>query len=166
MGLTAEGGSQWVSESYIEGWDIPVTGNVKKILIRGECRSYRGRWHRKSSTWRISFQTVQLLPWAWLAVDFTVEMLRLCSVAQLCLTLPPSELSPPGSSLHGISQARVLEWVAISFSRGSSWPRDWTHISCVSCIGRQIIYHCAQYLFSFSSLLQSQNFFWGHRVPS
>ena len=46
--------------------------------------------------------------------------------------------SPPGSSVHGISQARILEWVAISFSRGSSWPRDWTHISC---IGRWILYH-------------------------
>ena len=44
------------------------------------------------------------------------------------------------SSVHGISQARTLEWVAISFSRGSSWPRDET---CVSCIGRQILYHWA-----------------------
>ena len=46
-----------------------------------------------------------------------------------------------GSSVHGISQAGILEWVAISFSRGSSWPRDQTHASCVSCIGRQILYH-------------------------
>ena len=38
--------------------------------------------------------------------------------------------SPPGSPVHGILQARVLEWVAISFSRGSSWPRDQTHVSC------------------------------------
>ena len=36
-------------------------------------------------------------------------------------------------------QARILEWVAISYSRGSSWPRDWTHISCFSCMGRQIL---------------------------
>jgi len=36
-----------------------------------------------------------------------------------------------GSSVHGISQARILEWIAISFSRRSSWPRDWTHVSCV-----------------------------------
>ena len=41
--------------------------------------------------------------------------------------------SPPGSSVHGIFQARILEWVVISFSRGSSWPKDWTHISCISC---------------------------------
>ena len=38
--------------------------------------------------------------------------------------------SPPGSSVHGISQARMLDWIAISFSRGSSWPRERTHISC------------------------------------
>ena len=37
----------------------------------------------------------------------------------------------PGSSVHGIFQARVLEWIAISFSRGSSQPRDWTRVSCI-----------------------------------
>ena len=46
--------------------------------------------------------------------------------------------SPPGSSVHGIPQARILEWVATSFSRGYSPLRDQT---CVSCIGRQILYH-------------------------
>ena len=47
------------------------------------------------------------------------------------------DCSPSGSSVHGILQARILEWVAISFSRGSSRPRDWTP---VSYIGRQILY--------------------------
>ena len=51
--------------------------------------------------------------------------------------------SPPGPSVHGIFQARILEWVAISYSRGSSQPRDWTLSSCISCIGRWILYHCA-----------------------
>ena len=46
--------------------------------------------------------------------------------------------SLPSSSVLGISQARILQWVAISFSRGSSWPRDRTH---VRFIGRQILYH-------------------------
>ena len=46
-------------------------------------------------------------------------------VAQLCLTLcDPVDCIPPGSSIHGILQARILEWVSISFSRGSSRPRD------------------------------------------
>ena len=48
-----------------------------------------------------------------------------------------------GSSVHGISQARVLEWVVIFFSKGSSPFRDQTCISCISCIGRRILYHCA-----------------------
>ena len=43
--------------------------------------------------------------------------------------------------LHGIFQARALEWIAISSSRGSFWPRYWTHISLGSCIVRQILYH-------------------------
>ena len=51
-------------------------------------------------------------------------------VTQSCPTLcDPMYCSLPGSSLHEILQARVLEWVAISFSRGSSWPRDWTRLS-------------------------------------
>ena len=53
-------------------------------------------------------------------------------VTQLCLTLfDPMDYSPQGSSVHGILQARILEWVAIPFSRWSSWPRDWTHGSCM-----------------------------------
>ena len=54
-------------------------------------------------------------------------------VAQSCLTLcDPVDCSPPGSSVHGILQARILEWVAISFSRGSSRPRDRTQVSCIA----------------------------------
>ena len=54
---------------------------------------------------------------------------------QLCLTLcVPKDCSPPGSSVHGILQARILEWVAMPSSRGSSQTRDQTHISCGSCI--------------------------------
>ena len=52
-----------------------------------------------------------------------------------CPTLcDPMDCSPPGSSVHGVLQARILEWVSISCSRGSSRPRDWTWVSCVSCI--------------------------------
>ena len=68
------------------------------------------------------------------------EYVRVRSVTQSCLTLcNPMDCSLPGSSVHGISQARISEWVAISYSRGSSRPRDRT---CVSCIGKQILYHC------------------------
>ena len=54
-------------------------------------------------------------------------------LAQSCLTLcDPMDCSPPGSSVHGISQARILEWFVIPFSRGSSPPRDQTCVSCIA----------------------------------
>ena len=72
---------------------------------------------QKPKTWRI---------WCHIPTD-------VC--AQSCLILcDPVDCSPPGSSVYGIFQARILEWVTISYSRGSSWPRDWIHVSCVSCI--------------------------------
>ena len=65
-----------------------------------------------------------------------------CLVAKLCSTLwDPMDRNLPASSVPGISQARLLEWVAVSSSRGSSLPRDWIQVSWVSCIGRQILYH-------------------------
>ena len=60
---------------------------------------------------------------------------------QSCLTLcDPMGCSPPGSSVHGILQAGIPEWAAISSSRRSSWPRKWTHISC--------LLHCRQILYT------------------
>ena len=56
--------------------------------------------------------------------------------------------SPPGSSVHGILQTRILEWVAISFSRASSRPRDRTHASCT---GRWLLYHWATWAKSLQS---------------
>ena len=53
-------------------------------------------------------------------------------VAQACPTLcNPMESSPPSSSVHGIFQARILEWIAIAFSGGSSWPWDQNQVSCI-----------------------------------
>ena len=61
---------------------------------------------------------------------------------QLCLTLyDPMDCIPPGPSVHGILQARVLEWGAMPSSRGSSQPRDQTHVSCGSGMGRCVLYH-------------------------
>ena len=57
------------------------------------------------------------------------------SLSRVQLFCNPMDCSP-GFSVHGILQARVLEWVAISFSRGSSWPRDWT---CISCTGKWVL---------------------------
>ena len=64
-----------------------------------------------------------------------------CLVPKSCLTLcDPMDCSPPGFFVHGILQARTLEWVAISSSKGSSQPRDQSHVSCIPCIGRWILY--------------------------
>ena len=55
--------------------------------------------------------------------------------AQSCLTLcDPMDCSPPGSFAHGIFQVRILEWVAVSYFRGSSQPRDRTGVSCISSL--------------------------------
>ena len=57
----------------------------------------------------------------------------ICVVAKTCLNLcDPMDCRLPGSPVHEIFQARILEWVAISSSRGSFWPKDWTHISCIA----------------------------------
>ena len=70
---------------------------------------------------------------------------RVRTCAQPCLTLcDPIDCGPPGSSVRGISWVRTLEWVAISFSRGSSGARDGNHVSCtIFCTNRRILYHFA-----------------------
>ena len=76
------------------------------------------------------------------AVDFTTEKQyqRLTAITRICVLVIPScltlcdpvDYSPPGSPVHGILQPRILEWVAISFSRGSSQPRDQTPVSHIA----------------------------------
>ena len=76
---------------------------------------------------------------------------------RLCLTLCDAmDCNPPSSSVHGIFQARILEWVAISYSRGSSPPRDQIQASCISCNSRQILYHSATWKVCFWAM--------GHQV--
>ena len=130
-----------------------------------------------------SFSSVQLLshvqlfatPWtaahqASLSITNSQKVKSESEVAQLCLTLcNPVDCSPPGSSVHGILQERILEWVAISFSRGSSQPRDQTQVSRIagrcfnlwptssnSCpLGRWCHPTISSSVISFSSRLQS-----------
>ena len=65
-------------------------------------------------------------------IGFAFHEVKWSEVAQSCPTLcDPMDCSLPGSSVHGIFQARVLEWIAISFSRGSARPRDRTQVSCM-----------------------------------
>ena len=68
-------------------------------------------------------------------------MVRGAKSHQSCLTLCDPDCSPPGPSVHGILQARILECVSMPSSRGSSPPTDWTCISLVSGIDRRVLYH-------------------------
>ena len=71
-------------------------------------------------------------------VSLFVAVLLLSHVQLFC---DPMNWGLPGSSAQGILQARILEWVTMSSSKGSSQPRDRTHISYISCIDRWVLYH-------------------------
>ena len=77
------------------------------------------------------------------SISFHFNKWITCSVAQSCPTLcDPKDCSPPGFSVHEVSQARILEWVAISFSRGSFQPRDRIAVSYL-LHWQEILYHWA-----------------------
>ena len=90
--------------------------------------------------WKCRIHTLRVIPGWPRGYTLWVACVCICSVAKSCPTLCDSmDCSSLGSSIHGILQARILEWVTISYSRASSRPRDGT---CVSCIGRRVLYHC------------------------
>ena len=96
-------------------------------------RTVRHDWSDLSSSSRGRFKKMQ----NWIDISCML-------VTQLCLTLCiPINCGPPGFSIHGIFQARILEWIAISYFRGSSWLRDQIHVFYVSYNGRWILYHQA-----------------------
>ena len=125
-------------------------GSIRLLFFK--IRGCLGHWYfikANYNSWNcnFSFSPSLLLGWSFLGIQLpvwaTIPRLLLyrvwkwkyieSEVAQSCLTLcDPVDCSPPGSSVHGILQARILEWIAIFFSRGSSWPRDRTQVSCIS----------------------------------
>ena len=112
--------------------------------------------HLKNYVSLSSWKKTLLRPQSW-SSDTTIHSLYLeffqhlyncmysslcANLLQSCLTLwDPMNFSLPGSSVHGILQARILKWAGMPFSRGSSQPRNQTCVSYVSCIGRQVLYH-------------------------
>ena len=94
-----------------------------------------GRWWRTGRPDVLPSMGLQRVGHDWAAATklILVESASASEVPQSCLTLRPyMDYSLPESSIHGIFQARVLEWVAIFFSRRSSWPRDWTRVSRIA----------------------------------
>ena len=88
----------------------------------------------------ISFSLKSFIYLEWICVycvkdveDVVFKWLTICvSCSVVPNSLWPMDCSPPGSSVHGILQVRILEWIAIPLSRGSSWPRDWTPVSYIA----------------------------------
>ena len=105
---------------------------------RKKKRESRSVWE---AGWHCCWWNSLLFP----AVSFCVHAKLLQSRPALCY---PMGYSTPASSAHWILQARILEWVAEPFSRGSSQPRDGTHFSSVSCIGIRVLYHLGSCLIS------------------
>ena len=117
-------------------------------------RSSRTRWSQlRPSSPHLSLRLLQIGPWIKDQVNMFslfpntfaklgevkeagILTLHACVCAKLLQSCPTLRLhglySPPGSSVHGILQARILEWVAISFYKGSSQPRDWTQVSSIA----------------------------------
>ena len=105
------------------------TGNLQVSELKGKLVLTRGQ--------NCPQETRFLGPLAPLCNSFLICVFVCAKSLQLCPTLgKPMDCSPPGSSVHGVLQARILEWVAISFSWGSSHPRNWTPVSYIFCIGR------------------------------
>ena len=88
----------------------------------------RNKYERNSILWKTLMTLLQLR-----ALTLIQSSDRYCLVPKSCPALcKPMDCSPPGSCVHGISQARILEWVAISCFRGSSWPSDWIQVSYIA----------------------------------
>ena len=121
---------EMATHSSIFAWEIPWIEEPGRLQFMGSQR-VRHNWAMNNNSKEICIS----LGFNWylriVANIFWDEML----VAQLCPTLcNPMDCSLPGSSVHGISQARILTQVAISFSRGFSWSRDRTRVSCIAGI--------------------------------
>ena len=127
-----------VSQSYL-GCYLP--GCSPHFASNETCVSHVVWFFQLSS----SHKRIQNRGCGWILMDHPYSLNHLDKHAKILPSGPtlwdPLNCSPPDSSIHGILQARIMEWVAISSSRGSPQPRGPTGISCISCIGSQILYH-------------------------
>ena len=128
-------------ESCLELILIMEFSTTRIFLTKSSCIDISVIWNYKHS---YRWITVHRRPSKVLEENTHLGYMHACSVSKLCPTLCDSmDRSPPGSSLYGILQARILEWVVISFSMGSSQPRDQISHSWICYISRQILYHWA-----------------------
>ena len=143
--------SQPATHPLLQWEDEPWAGRQgrreTKGLWWGSHRYLSNALRKSGPQWAVRFLLHPLLFTGLLAVPLkiiTVLLLHVCSL--LCLTLgDPVDHSLLGYSVCGIFLARILEWVAVPSSSGSSRPRDPTHLSCISCTGRQVLYQLSHW---------------------
>ena len=113
---------------------------IKELLIDPSAKSYYRtcKIFLINESSKITYEElIHNMSWSYSCVYMTI-----ISFSQSCPTLcDPTDCSPLGFSVWGIFLGRILKWVAISSSRGSSWSRDWTRVSRVSSIGRKIFFY-------------------------
>ena len=111
-----------LSTKYTSEFKDSLLEKLEKYLLKDQWKSYDNKKHHFSIFSLGSTPGLRTEPK--MSIVLIYLMLLLLSL-QPCLTLcDPKNYSPPGSSVHGILQARILEWIAMSSSQGSSWPRD------------------------------------------
>ena len=117
-------------------YEIQISAYRNEALSKHH-QAFRIRWQSWAGYfWQGLCAKISVWPLAESVLIFVLDQVKVL-VSQLYTTLCghvdcPMDCIPPGFSVHGISQARILKWVAISFSRGSPWPKNWTHISCIA----------------------------------
>ena len=146
---------KWTAKCYTEATSQLSTACPKKLALKRNVSVKSQPWTSGANLWRgWKREETSILERPWNPINETCINIQApplsshvtnISCIQIMRELPrvplfvtPWTVAPPGSSAHGIFQARMLEWIAISFSRESSWPRDQTH---VSWIGTWILYH-------------------------
>ena len=121
------------------------------MIASQHCISLRGTASWPDSTHHEMMTTISLMSIHHLMLMCTQSLSRVWLFVTPC--------SPPGSSVQGILQARILEWIVLPFSRVSSRPRDRTNVSCISCIGRRVLYHWVTweaYLISYGHIIKQK----------
>ena len=127
---------EWVAISFSRAWKW-------KVKVKSLSRAWPS-----ATPWTAAFQAPLSVGfsrqeyWSGVPLPSPILMFRMCLVTQSCLTLcDPIECNPPGFPVHGVLHARIVERVAIPFSRRSSLPRNRTRVSYISCIGKWVLYH-------------------------
>ena len=124
---------EMATHSSVLAWRIPGTGEPRGLLSMGSHR-VRHDWSdlAAATKWINTFYLCSpfIFKCSYFITYFVYAVL--CLVAQSYPTLCDPPWSLPGSSVHGILQARILEWAAMPSSRGSSQPRAWTRVSCIA----------------------------------